>query len=199
MGLVYSRHRRGVSPSFQGNKYKIKKGYATAIGVGDVVSTGTGGNAGYVILSPDNPGAAPQGYLGVFVSVLPYFDLSAQQTMNGLNGSFPTTANPSADIECLVIDDPDAVFRVQATGTWAQSWRGFNMNWTAGTNGAPNASGISTLSLNGSSSANTATLSFRVQELVGVSGGPQDPANANPWIEVCFNFSIQEFTSATGA
>jgi hypothetical protein len=189
LGLLYSRLRYGASPTYQANKYKIKKGYATAIGIGDVVQT-DGANLGYIKLAAD--GAAPI-VLGIFAGVLPYFDLSAQQTMNGLNGSWPTTANPSGDVDCLVIDDPAALFRVQVSGgPWAQSWRGQNMNWVAGTNGAPNASGISTLVLNGATVAVTAGFPFRVQELVGVTGGPQDPANTNPWIEVAINFGVSE-------
>lgn len=195
LGLLYSRHRRGISPSFQGNKYKIKKGYATAIGIGDVVQT-DGANLGYIKLAADS--ATPT-VLGIFAGVLPYFDSSAQQTMNGLNGSWPTTANPSTDVDCLIIDDPDAVLRVQVSGgPWAQSWRGQNMNWVAGTNGAPTAAGISTLVLNGATVGTTAGFPFRVQELVGVTGGPQDPANTNPWIEVCINFAVSEQQQALG-
>lgn len=197
-GLVYSRQRRGSAPTFQANKYKIKAGYATKIAIGDVVETGTGGNQGYVILSADNPGAT--GILGVFAGVLGYFDNTAQQFLNGLNGSWPgANANASADVDCLVIDDPDAVFRTQVSGgPWLQSWRGQNINWLAGTNGVPNAAGYSTLVLDGSSVATTNTKSFRIQELVGVTGGPQDPANTNPFIEVCLNFGLSEQQLATG-
>jgi hypothetical protein len=196
LGLVFSRNRRNASPTYQGNKYKIKAGYASKIGIGDVVQTGTGGNAGYVILTPD--GATPV-ILGVFGGVLGYFDTVAQQNMNGLNGSWPgAAASASGDIDCLVFDDPDDVFRVQITGSWIQGWRGLNANWVAGTNGAPSASGISTLTLDGTTPAVTAGLPLRIQEVVGFSGGPQDPGNVNPWIEVTFNFAVGETQRALG-
>ena len=61
--------------------------------------------------------------------------------------------------------------------------------WKAGTNGAPNASGISSLYLDGTTIAETATLPFRIMGVTGISGGPQDPANTNPTILVCMNTS----------
>lgn len=197
-GLLFSRNRRNASPTYQGNKYKIKAGYATKIAIGDVVAKGTGGNAGYVTLAVDNP--APQGILGVFGGVLGYFDNTAQQQLYGTNGAWPgASANASADVDCLVFDDPDDVFRAQVTGgPWAASWQGSNINWVAGTNGVPAASGLSTLQLNGASVALTGGLPFRIQELVGVSGGPADPANVNPWIEVCINFGLSVYQAGAG-
>lgn len=196
-GLLFSRNRRNASPTYQGNKYTIKQGYATKIAIGDVVASDSV-NKGYVILAPDNRVA--QGVLGVFGGVLGYFDNTAQQQAYGLNGAWPgANANASGDVTCLVYDDPDDVFRAQVLGgPWLQSWRGNNIDWVGGTNGAPAASGISTLQLNGASVANTATLPFRIQELVGVSGGPQDPANTNPWVEVCINFGMSEFQAGLG-
>lgn len=198
-GLLFSRNRRNASPTYQGNKYTIKAGYATKIAIGDVVAKGTGGNAGYVTLAADNPAA--QGILGVFGGVLGYFDNTAQQQVYGLNGAWPgANANASTDVTCLVFDDPDDVFRAQVLGGPAlQSWIGSNINWVAGTNGVPAASGISTLQLSAASIAVPGTtLPFRIQELVGVSGGPQDPANVNPWIEVCINFGMSVYQAGAG-
>lgn len=196
-GFVFSRNRRTNSPTFQANKYKIKAGFASKIGIGDLVSTQTGGNAGYIGPTGNAPGA--NGILGIFMGVLPYFDLTQQAQAYGLNGSYVANTNSQADIDCLVVDDPDAVWRIQVQGgPWAQSWRGENIQLLANSNGAPNASGISTAALDGTTVAVTNTLPFRIQELVGVSGGPQDPANTNPWIEVCINFGFSEQQSATG-
>lgn len=192
-GLVYSRNALGAAPTFQANRFRIKSSYDTAIGVGDLVKTGTSTNQGYVVLATTSETQV----LGVFVGVEPYYDSTAQQTMHGLNGSWPTSANPSADVWALVINDPFAVFRVQVSaGTWAESWRGQNINFTSGSNGAPNSSGISTLSVDSTTIATTNTLPLRIIGPVGVTGGPQDPANTNPWIEVRLN--IAEALNATG-
>lgn len=208
-GLLVSRNRNASSPTFQANRYKIKKGYATAIGLGDIVAIGTGGNQGYVTLCADNPAAG--GILGVFAGIMAppgYFDSTAQQTMYGLNGSWPANANPATDIDVLVYDDPQLVFRAQIVGafTWAQLDVGQNINWTGGTNGAPNAAGISALSLNGGSINTTATLPFRIQQIVDVApysgsisgGGSTDPAVVNPWVEVTINPNMSSLLAGLG-
>lgn len=195
MGLLQSSNFLGSAPNYGMNAYKIKKGYATIIGFGDLVATGTGGNQGYVTLAAFNATSA----LGVFCGVLPYFDLTQQQNAHGLNGSYQSTSNPSGDIDCVVISDPFAVFRAQVSGgPWAASWRGQNINFITGTNGAPNAAGISTLTLDGASVATTNTFPFRIVGLAGVPGGPQDPANTNPWIEVTLNIGVSEQMQALG-
>lgn len=194
-GLVFSRNFISGANTYQANRFKIKAGYATAIGLGDLVKTGTSTYQGYIVPAT----TLETQVLGVFAGIEPYYDSTAQQTMHGLNGSWPTTANPSADVWALVISDPFAVFRAQlvnATTGWVEAWRGQNINFASGTNGAPNAAGISTLSLDYGTLNTTATLPFRIIGPVGVTGGPQDPANVNPWIEVRLN--IAEALNATG-
>jgi hypothetical protein len=196
-GLVYSRNLLGSAPTYQGQEFKIKNGYGSKISVGDVVITGTSGQQGYVNIAAANP----TGMLGVFNGVLPYYDTALQGTAHGLNGSYATSASPPSgvDIPCLVYVDPYAVYRVQASGgPFTVSMRGQNVNWTTGTNGTPNAAGISVLSVDLSTVATTSTLPFRIVGIVGVTGGPNDPANTNPTIEVMLNFGLSEFMNATG-
>lgn len=194
-GLSWSRNLVGAAPTGQANAYLIKKGYATAIGFGDIVQTGTGGNQGYVTIAPANPTAM----LGVFAGVLPYFDITAQATSHGgLMGSWPTTANPLADVPCLVFSSFTDVFHVQASGTWNPNMRGLNVNWLTGTNGVPGTNGISTLAVDLTTAATTNTLPLRIVGLAGVAGGPQDPNNTNPQIEVSFNLSLLEMLQGTG-
>ena len=195
-GLVWSRNKIGAAPTVQANLYYIRKGYNSAtIGFGDLVKTGTGTNQGYVIPSAFNDTSG----LGVFAGVLPYYDLTFQGTMHGLNGSWPTTANPAADVPCLVISGPFDLFRIQASGgPWTQSMRGQNCNWLTGTNSAPNAAGISTLALDLTTIGTSNTLPFRIEGVAGVTGGPQDPANTNPVIEVSFNPNWIEMLQGTG-
>lgn len=196
-GLVFSRNIITNAPTFQSNVYNMLTTYATKIGYGDVVATGTGSNQGYVILAPDNATSI----LGVFAGVAPYYDSNLQTTV--FTQWWTGTQNPTSSPQCYVIDDPNAVFRAQVSGgPYAQSWRGRNINWVSGNstngNGVPNISGISTLALDGATINTTSTLPFRVIGTVGVTGGPQDPANTNPWLEVTMNFGSSERNQSTG-
>lgn len=192
-GLSFSRNFISGANTYQANLFTIKKAYASTIGMGDVVATGTVANQGYVTLAND----AATRVLGVFAGVLAYYDSTLQGISHGLNGSYQSTSNPAADIQCLVISDPFATFIAQVNGgTFAQSWVGQNIGWTAATNGTPNSSGRSILSLSFASLNTTNTLPFRIVGSAGVTGGPQDPANTNPWVEVRLNTS--EVLSATG-
>lgn len=194
-GLSYSRNQMGGALTAQAQAFKIKKAYGTNIGFGDLVKTGTGGNQGYVVLSTFNDTSG----LGVFVGVLPYYDATYQQTQHGLNGSYVSTANPNTDIDCLVINDILSAFRVQASGgPWTVSMRGQNVNWLAGSNGAPNAAGISTLAVDLTTVNTSNTLPLRILGVTGVSGGPQDPANTNPVLEVTFNPNWIEMLQGAG-
>ena len=194
-GLTPSRLLTGAAPSFQGQAFKIKNGYGSKIGRGDVVSTGTSGNQGYVIIAAANPTSI----LGVFGAVYPYYDTVQQQTAHGQNGAYIAGITPptGVDVDCWVTVDPNQVYLVQAIGgPFTTSMRGLNVNWTTSTNGVPNAAGISALSVDLSTAATTNTLPFRIVGLAGVPGGPQDPANINPLIEVMLNFGLSEFNQA---
>jgi hypothetical protein len=76
----------------------------------------------------------------LFAGVQPYFDATAQQMLHGgpLNGAYPTTANPLADIPCWVTADIMVVFCIQVQGgPFAQSWIGNNANFVSNSNGVP--------------------------------------------------------------
>lgn len=192
-GLSFDSNRGASSPTYQGNQYSIKQGYATAIGRGDLVKTGTGGNQGYIVIATNVDTVA----LGVFAAVLPYYDSTIQGIGHGLNGAWPTNANPNADVPCLVYDDPMGEYIAQVSGgPWVASWRGQNINFLAGSNGAPNGSGQSVLALDATTIGTSNTLPFRIVGLAGVTGGPNDPANTNPWIRVKLNTS--ETIASTG-
>src|SRR4051812_19705254 len=132
-GAKWARNWQGAAPTVQNQLYTIKKGYATAIGLGDLVSIGTAGNQGYVVLGVFN---TPP-FLGIFMGVDKYFDSTFQQTVHGgLMGSWPTTANPSGDVPCYVCTDTGAAFQMQVSGgPFAQSWVGNNINILTGTLG----------------------------------------------------------------
>lgn len=192
-GLSVVRNRLSGASTFQANQKAIKQGYGSSIGRGDWVKAGTGTNQGYIVLATTSDTAS----IGAFVSVLPYLDSTQQATAYGLNGSYQSSSNPSADVQCLVIEDPFMTFMAQVSGgPFAQSWVGQNINILNGTNGTPNAAGVSTLVLDGGSVGISNTLPFQIVGVLGVSGGPQDPANTNPWVEVRLNTS--QMLSAAG-
>lgn len=185
-GLQLNRNAIGSAGNYQGRPYKIKKAYATSIGKGDPVKLGTGGNQGYIVLAT----TADANILGIFNAVLPYYDATIQGISHGLNGAYSSSNNASDDVNVLVYDDPFQTFIAQASGGPYSNWQGRNINFLAPAvtgPGIPNAAGISTTALDGASVATTAALPFQVIGTVGVTGGPQDPANTNPWLEVRLN------------
>jgi hypothetical protein len=194
-----SRSFYGGSATYQGNQEVIIRGYGSAIGIGDLVKRGAQGSGfqGGIVLATLND----TDILGVFAGIINtgYYDTNAQTTLYGLNGSYIASASPPAgvNIGCYVYEDPGVVFRAQVSGGPAtQSWIGQNINFLAGTNGAPNAAGISTLALDATTLGTSPTLPFRIIGLAGVVGGPQDPTNTNPWVEVRLN--TPEATSPGG-
>lgn len=203
-GLQFARNLNPASPDFQGNNYSLLGTYSTSIGVGDVVSTGTSGNLGYVIIAPDGATSI----LGVCMGFAPYFDSGLQQTINPRywrQTANPVTGasvnNPAGAPQILVADNQQIIFQAQMSGAaWSNGLRGKNIDWKAGTNGAPNTySGISTLYLDGTTAATTNSLPFRIVGLAQtIIGGPQDPTNTNPIIEVQFNPGLLENLQALG-
>jgi hypothetical protein len=184
-GLSYCRNRINGANTYQANQRAIKQGYGSSIGRGDLVKFGSGTNQGYMVLAT----LADTNTVGAFSAVLPYYDSTQQATSHGLNGSYQSTSNPSTDVQCLVGEDPFGTFIAQCSGgTFAQSWVGQTINFLTGTNGAPNSAGISTLALDSSTLGNP-NAPFKIVGVFGVSGGPQDPANVNPWLEVMLNTS----------
>lgn len=210
-GLIFVRNRFSGSPTFQPSIKLIKNGYASNIGIGDLVITGTGASQGYVILSTGVESAQ----LGVFMGITSpplgtfgqagaqgdgVFDTNFQALNYGRNGAYVSTITPPSgvNIGAKVIDDPGAVFAVQMIGgAWTQSLAGQNINFTAATNGAPNSAGVSILSADFASIGTGNQLPFRIIGLSGAApGSPQDPSNTNPWIEVALNTS--EMLQGTG-
>lgn len=209
-GLSFVRNRITASPTFQPSIKLIKNGYASNIGIGDLVITLTGASKGFVGISTGVESAQ----LGVFAGITSppqgtygqpgavgdgVYDTNMGAMNYGRNGAYVSTITPptGVNVGAKVIDDPFAVFRAQMIGgAWTDDLMGQNINFTAATNGVPNASGVSILSLDFASIATTNTLPFRIVGLSGVQGGPQDPSNTNPWIEVSLNTA--ELLASTG-
>ena len=100
----------------------------------------------------------------------------------------------------MVITDPFATFVVQTNsqtaGGFQQTWMGLNATWVASSlNSNANGNGRSLAVIDNVTNVigTTNTYPFRIVGPAGVTGGPQDPANLNPWIEVRLNnaFALQ--------
>lgn len=186
-GLRPVRNLISGSNTYQASIRKILGTYATRINFGDVVQiSGAGATQGYVISAPDGANAT----LGIFGGVLPYYSTTFSQTVN--EGGWVADAGAPASVQCQVYDDPFIVFQAQLNGgPWTQNMEGKNIDWTAGTNGSTTPIGpsyISVLSLDASTIDVSNTLPFKIVGLAQtISGGPQDPANTNPIIEVRLN------------
>lgn len=187
------RNLYAAAPTYQANRYRIEDGYATAIGFGDVVMTGNAGsgNQGYVTLATTSAGRI----LGIFAGCLPFYDQTFTQVVN--QAGWPGTNNTPGDVDCWIIDDPQCVFQVQMSGTWSEAYRGQNINFAS--NGAAGAAPgyISTAYVDATTISTDGALPFRILgQAQNITGGPLDPANTNPVIEVTMN--VAEIRSSLG-
>ena len=167
------------------NRYTIKAGYGTAIYQGDLVipvSTGnierhTAGNAAAVV--------------GVFNGVF-YNDPTTQKPT--YKNYYPGGITPTqGDITAFVVDDPDAVFLMDAdqSFTRADLFKNYSVTNATGTT----ATGISQVQLDVSASGTTTT--FAVQA-IDISQDPDNSdvtvSNANILVRINNHF----FRSGTG-
>ena len=167
------------------NRYTIKPGYGTAIYQGDLVipvSTGnierhTAGNAAAVV--------------GVFNGVF-YNDPTTQKPT--YKNYYPGGVTPTqGDITAFVVDDPDAVFLMDAdqSFTRADLFKNYSVTNATGTT----ATGISQVQLDVSASGTTTT--FAVQA-IDISQDPDNSdvtvSNANILVRINNHF----FRSGTG-
>ncbi len=203
-GLRWTRSLLPSAPNYAPSKYFIEKSYASKIGFGDLVITGTGTtHFGAVQIYT----ASGTHSLGVFAGCLPYFDTTLQQSIN--KQWYAGTEVPADVVECWVIDDPFAVFTIQVgAGTtynpMTRLQRGGNIDLAQ--NGLPNTStGMSTAYADASTyNDTTATLPLRVLGLSQMAFAGYNPANpttfsspsTNDYIDVRLNTS--EMMTATG-
>ena len=147
-------------------QYKIASGTATAIFQGDTVTFGVSGGVSTGFIVKHTPGDA--NILGVFL---------------GCNYTDPTTKKPrwsnyypgsitADDIVAFVVDDPNALFLVQASGIAGATAIGQNANLVQ-TAAGNTTTGVSGLELNTGSLAAASALNVKV---VGVT---TDPSNSD--------------------
>jgi len=169
------------------NRYTVKAGYGTAIYQGDlVIPTSTGNIEKY-----DPSGAPGTAVVGVFNGVF-YNDPTTQKPT--YKNYYPGSVTPTeGDITAFVVDDPDAVFLIDADDTFARSDLFTNYSVTDVTGNT--ITGISKVQLDKSA---TGTDSTFVLQAIDISQDPDNSdtssANANILVRINNHF----FRSGTG-
>ena len=174
----------GATPATGGqNKYKIDAGYAHSIFQGDLVIPLT---AGTIDRHTANNSTA---VLGVFNGCF-YTDPTTQKPT--FRNSYPG-AIVASDITAFVVDDPDAVFLMDADATFAQA--DLFRNYSVTTGSGNTTTGISEVQLDVSVSGTNA--SFIIQA-IDISQDPDNSdtgsANANILVRINKHF----YRSGTG-
>lgn len=181
----------GATPSFGLERRKILNSYATKIHRGQpVVSLGTG----YInILTPGTTQMA-----GIFWGVS-YYSTAAKRPV--WSPYWPAGTPTTVDAEALIITDPNILFVVQSTGasvpiTFADI--GANAQFTAGTGN--DATGLSTATLNDAGITTTATLPFRIVDLLSAWAPPGTDGidDTSIYNRVIVRANFTDRTSATG-
>ena len=165
------------------NRYTIASGYATAIFQGDLVEPKTSGNI------EKHTANTSDAVVGVFNGVF-YTDPTTQK---------PTFKNfypggiAASDITAFVIDDPDAVFLIDADEafTRADLYKNYSVTNTTGVN----ATGISKAQLDVSVSGVTAT--FAIQA-IDISQDPDNSDISNANANVLVRINNHFYRSGTG-
>jgi hypothetical protein len=175
-----------ASGSFSGKMrhIKIASGYAANVFYGDFVKMVAAG-----VIEKDT-GTATMTPVGVFMGCA-YTDPNTKQKT--FSQMWPT-GTVASDAVAYVLDDPDAVFKMQSDESLAQTDLGNNIGvvQTAGSTDI----GRSKNALDGSTAATTNTLPLRIVEFVD---GP-DSAVGDAYTDalVIFNSGMHQYRQATG-
>jgi hypothetical protein len=175
-----------ASGSFSGKvrHIKIASGYAADVFYGDFVKMVAAG-----VIQKDT-GTATMTPVGVFMGCA-YTDPNTKQKT--FSQMWPT-GTVASDAVAYVLDDPDAVFKMQSDESLAQTDLGNNIGvvQTAGSTDI----GRSKNALDGSTAATTNTLPLRIVEFVD---GP-DSAVGDAYTDalVIFNSGMHQYRQATG-
>ena len=167
------------------NRYTIKANYGTAIFQGDLVIPTSTGNI------ERHTGNTSDAVVGVFNGVF-YNDPTTQKPT--FSNYYPGSINPSeGNITAFVVDDPDAVFLMDADEAFTRA--DLFKNYSVTTAGGVTQTGISSVQLDVSASGTAAT--FAVQA-IDISQDPDNSdtttSNANVLVRINNHF----YRSGTG-
>jgi hypothetical protein len=165
------------------NRYTIASNYATAIFQGDMVIPVTGGNI------ERYPGNTSTAVVGVFNGVF-YTDPTTQKPT--FKNYYPGSVAAS-DITAFVVDDPDAVFLVDADATFARADLFQNYSLTAVSGNTKTGNSLQQLDVSVSGTETT-----YVVQAIDISQDPDNSdtssANANILVRINNHF----YRSGTG-
>jgi hypothetical protein len=163
---------------------KIASGYAANIFYGDFVKLV---NTGTIEKDVGTSTATPVGiFMGCF-----YTDPSTSQPT--FNQMWPT-GTVASDAMAYVLDDPDAVFRMQGDGSLAQTTLGNNVAIIQ-TSGSTTI-GRSKNAVDASTAATTDTLPLRILEFM--DGPDSTVGDAYTDVLLTYNFGMHQYRNATG-
>ena len=184
-GLRPYRKLDGTPLAGAQNRYTIAAGYATAIFQGDLVQPTTAGNI------ERHTGNTSDAVVGVFNGVF-YNDPTTQKPT--YKNYYPGSITPTqGDITAFVVDDPDAVFLMDADQSFVRAdlFKNYHVTNTTGVT----QTGISKVQLDVSSSGTNTTF---VVQAIDISQDPDNSdvtvSNANILVRINNHF----FRSGTG-
>jgi len=169
-GFRAVKYNGAASTNLRLTTYPILAADATAVFVGDCVKlAGTADANGVRAVTK---AAVGDPIVGVVCEFLPDY--------TNLNN----VSRPASTLRYVQVwDDPNEVFAVQTSGTFAIADVGLNANFADA--GGSTATGLSGQTLDGSTKATTATLTFKTLDFYQIAGN--EPGNANAQILVRVN------------
>lgn len=183
-GLPYAGSTRRI---------KIASGYGTNIFNGSIVTIAAGGTIQIVTTNGDNSTPFPAGTIGVFVGC-EYTDPNLGYKLFRQNWPSGTVAS---DAYAFVVDDPNALFMVQADGSVTQEDLGQNTHLAAvqSTSTGSTATGNSNSAVTATTNT-TAGWAFRIVDFV--EGPNSTVGDAYTDLIVKFNPGSHSYTNQTG-
>ena len=181
-------------------QYRIASTYTTAIFYGDAVRLWVSGDtstssAGYIIQWTAADGSATKILSGIFVGCSYY---STSQRKRVYNNYWPGS-DATGDVDAYIVDDPNALFKVQAaTGPITQASIGFGAD-IASTPLGNTTTGISTMALTTPSSGSAATLPFKVVNVLTSPPGANGTDLTTAYNYVIVSLNNQQYKTQTGA
>ena len=176
-GLIPIR-RLGSGPNSTGvTHYKIASAYGTSIFYGDLVKLHTDGTL--IKETAVGTNAAPASPIGVFLGCQ-YTDA----TMGFITRQYWPTGTVAADAVALVCDDPQAVFKIQASGAISRA-EGVGANIALVQTAGSTTTGKSAVAADAATEATTATVLLKI---IGFDTAPDNSeSDTYPDLHVMIN------------